>query len=57
MRVTVFRAVVGATILYGSEIWGMSQKRCEPAQALVNKAVRVTVQRKESGKEVRIAAM
>jgi len=53
----MFRAVVGATILYGSEIWGMSQKRCEPAQALVNKAVRVTVQRKESGKEVRIAAM
>jgi len=25
MRVTVSRAVVGATILYGSEIWGMCE--------------------------------
>jgi len=55
--VTVFRAVVGATILYGSEIWGMNQKRCDPAQPLVNKAMRVMVQCKESGKGVRMAAM
>jgi len=57
MRVTVFRAVVGATILYGSEIWGINQKRCDPAQALVDGAVRVMVQCKESDKGVRIAAM
>jgi len=57
MRVKVFRAVVGATVLYGSEIWGMNQKRCDPAQALVNKAVRVMVRCKETGKGVRIAAM
>jgi len=46
---------VGATILYGSEVWGMNQKRCDPAQALVNKAMRVMVQCKESDKGVRIA--
>jgi len=39
MRVTVFRAVRGGSnsILYGSEVRGTNQKRCDPAQALVNK--------------------
>ena len=45
---TVLRAVVGATLLHGSKIWGMSQERCKPAQTLVNKAVRVTVECKEA---------
>jgi len=57
VRVTVFRAVVGATVLRGSEIRGMNQKSCDPAQALVSKAVRVVVQCKESGKGVRVAAV
>jgi hypothetical protein len=57
MRVTVFRAVVGATLLYGSEVWGMSQQRCKLAQTLVNKAIRIMMQCKETDSGVRMAAM
>jgi len=35
--VVMVMMMVGATILYGSEIWGMNQKRWDPAQAPVNK--------------------
>jgi len=56
-RVTVFRAVVGAAALRGSEVWGTIQKRCGPAQAPVSKAARVTVQRNETGKGAGTAAV
>jgi hypothetical protein len=57
IRATVFRAVVGAKALYGSEVWGMSQSRCDPIQVLVNKAMRVMVQCKETDTGIRVAAM
>jgi len=42
-RVTVFRAVVMASLLYGGEIWGMSEKGCNKAQTFVNEALRLMV--------------
>jgi len=55
--VTVFQAVVGAAALHGNEVRGVNQKRCGPAQALMNKAARVVVQCKETDKGVRVAAV
>ena len=39
-RVLVVKAVILAKLLYGSELWGMQQERCAPAQTLLNKTLR-----------------
>ena len=57
IRVMVLKAVVSATLLYGSEIWGMSQARVKGAQALINKALRVMAGCKEKDSSLQVAAL
>jgi len=41
IRSMVLQAVVGSSLLYGSEIWGMNADRCKKAQKVLNEAVRL----------------
>jgi len=56
-RIAVVRGVILASVLYGGEIWGMNQVRCEKAQILVNKALRVVVGARERDTTIPVAAM
>ena len=41
VRATVLQAVVSASLLYGSELWGMNAERCEKGQVVLNDAMRM----------------
>ena len=56
-RVNVLRAVVLASATYGGEIWGMSQERCNRAQTVVNKALRVVIGSREKDTSIAVAAI
>ena len=55
-RVMVLKAVVGSTLLYGSEVWGMSKLRCNKGQTLMNKAIRILMMVKEADDTIRVTA-
>jgi hypothetical protein len=55
-RIMVLKAVVGSTLLYGSEVWGMSKSRCKKGQTLMNKAIRILMMVKEKDDTIRVTA-
>jgi hypothetical protein len=57
LRVSVLRAVVLSTLLYGSEIWGMDEARCSEAQTIVNQALRAIMGCKRRDMTQPVAAM
>lgn len=57
MRVMVFKAVVVASVMYGAEVWGMQQERCQGVQTLINKGLRLISGCKEKDMTVPVAAM
>lgn len=57
MRVMVFKAVVVASVMYGAEIWGMQQGRCQGVQTFINKGLRLISGCKETDMTVPVAAL
>jgi hypothetical protein len=56
-RIQVLKAVVLASAAYGGEIWGMCQTRCNKAQTVVNKALRIVIGSRETDTSIAAAAM
>ena len=57
LRVSVLRTVVLSTLLYGSEIWGMNDSLCKPAQTIINQALRAIMGHKGGDMAQPCAAM
>lgn len=57
LRVSVLRTTVLSTLLYGSEIWGMDERRCSKAQSVVNEALRAMMGCKRKDMTQPVAAM
>jgi len=57
LRGRVLHGVVGSTLLYGSEVWGMHQGRSKHGQAEMDKALLTMVGRKETDSSVSRAAL
>jgi hypothetical protein len=57
IRVAVFRVVVMSTMMYGGEVWGMEQGRCNAAQKSINKSLRLLLGCKENDSSIPVAAM
>ena len=56
-RISVFKAIVITTALYGSEIWGMNKGMCNGIQVLINKALRIIIGSCETDMSIPIAAV
>jgi hypothetical protein len=57
VRATVLRAVVSASLLYGSELWGMNAERCEKGQVVLNDAMRMMLGSKAKATNIPVVAM
>ena len=55
LRVTVLKAVLLSTLLYGSEVWGMHEGRCSATQTIVNKALRVRIGCRQKDTSISVA--
>ena len=53
----VLQAVVGSSLLYGSEIWGMNAERCRKGQLVMNEAMRLMMGSKAKATNIPVAAM
>ena len=56
-RINVLKAVVLASAVYGGEIWGMCQDRCNRTQTVVNKALRIVIGSRETDTSIAVAAI
>jgi len=57
VRATVLQAVVSASLLYGSELWGMNVGRCDKGQVVLNDAMRLMMGSKAKATNIPVMAM
>jgi hypothetical protein len=57
VRAMVLQSVVGSSLLYGSEVWGMSEERCSKGQLVMNEAMRLIMGSKAKATNIPVAAM
>ena len=57
VRAMVLQAVVSASLLYGSEIWGMNAERCDKGQGVLNDAMRLMLGSKAKATNIPVKAM
>jgi len=57
VRSMVIQSVVGSSLLYGSEVWGMQIEICEKGQTMMNKAMRLMLGSKAKATNIAVAAM
>jgi hypothetical protein len=53
----IIQSVVGSSLLYGSEVWGMQIGICEKGQTMMNKALRLMLGSKAKATNIAVAAM
>ena len=56
-RVMVFNSVVVSSVMYGAELWGMSQMRSSRGQTLVNKGLRLILGTRETDTSIPVGAL
>jgi hypothetical protein len=56
-RSLILQSVVGSSLLYGSEIWGMDAGLCKKGQKLMNESMRLMLGSKAKATNIPVAAM
>ena len=57
IRSTILQSVVGSSLLYGSEVWGMDEQLCQKGQTVMNEKMRLMLGSKAKATNIPVAAM